>query len=277
MIFVLAFDYSYLRMATAVINGLNHFHNFPRIIVYTLKSDKQKIANHFKVSMNIEIIEFVNPNLHYGQWHPLIWAKIEAFRLDIKETILFLDSDMIIYNNLQKYFDEFDASNKIVGASPDFAPFVKQFNSGFDFRQFFFRHFFESDDYLMADAFNAGAVMFRPDKMIYNELIKLAKACHEVAFYPEQAILNLLCISKNGWFRMNDLSIMPFSPRILSENNYGMLHFFTPRPNVMQTPILRDGEPSLQEMMAWFENRFKVAYPLEKIEDDFIKRLTNKI
>ncbi|MEI6948656.1 glycosyltransferase [Paraflavisolibacter sp. H34] len=275
MVFILAIDYGYIRMATAVINGLNHYHHLPRIIVYTLKADTEKIADHFKRSANVEVIEFTDGGLHYGQWHPLIWAKIEAFRLDIQETVLFLDADMIIYSNLQKYFDDFTASKKLIGASPDFAPFVKQFNSGFDFRQFFFRHFFNSNNYLMEAAFNAGALLFRPDKAVYQELMALARAFHEVAFYPEQAILNLLCLQRDGWHRMDDLSIMPFSPRILSGKDYGMLHFFTPRPAVMQAPIIRDGEPGLQEMMAWFEECYGVPYPLEKIEDDFKRRLEN--
>jgi lipopolysaccharide biosynthesis glycosyltransferase len=276
MVFALAFDERYSQMAVAVINALNFYHNTPTIVVFSDDVTGSSATRIRSVHKNVTFIPFERYALHYGEWHPLIWAKIEAFRLPVNDCVMFLDADVIIYNNLSRFEDEFLASGKIIGASRDFAPLVKQFNSGFDFRQFFFRHYFANDEYLHAAAFNAGALIFRPDSSAYSELITLGKRHHEITFYPEQAILNLFARLCDGWLELPDLSVMPFSSRVLEvQPSFGLLHFFTPRPNVMLPAIARQGEPTLDDMRAWFENRFSTPYPLEKLERDFLVRRHN--
>lgn len=278
MVFIIACDKHYSKMAQAVINSLNYYHDNCRIIVYSTDSDSDEILNLKNGHNNIRIIPFNDLGYHYGEWHPLIWAKIEAFNLDIDEPVMFLDVDVIIYRSLSDFFDCFEKSAKIIGASRDFAPFVKQFNGSFDFCQFFFNNFFQDSSYLTAPAFNAGAIIFRPNKNVYKELKILSENLHHFTFYPEQAILNYYCFINDGWMEIEDLSILPFSSRVLNRNNdIGMLHFFTPRPDCMMNPIIRSGEPTLADVVSLFEKFHKTNYPLAEIEQEYLDRLANKI
>ena len=278
MVFALAFDEKYSQMAAAVINALNFYHNTPTIIAFSDDVTSPSATRLSSLHKNLSFIPFKKYALHYGEWHPLIWAKIEAFRLPVNDCVVFLDADVIIYNNLSRFRDDFLASGKVIAASRDFAPFVKQFNSGFDFRQFFFQHYFANDEHLNAVAFNAGALIFKPDHIVYSELIALSKRHHDITFYPEQAILNLFAKLCDGWLEQPDLNVMPFSPRVLEpQPSFGLLHFFTPRPPLMLPAIVRQGEPTLGEMTAWFGSRFKTPYPLEKLERDFLSRRDNSL
>src|ERR1700733_14634008 len=157
MTFVLAFDEAYIRMGKAVINAIHHYHDSPSIFLYTTYKVHPCFLELASTYPNLEIIPFKNRGYHFGDWHPLIWAKIEAFGLDVKGPIIFLDADMIIYKNLEPFVNNFSASGRLIGASTDFAPLVKQFNSGLDFRQYFYGHLFKDRAYLPAPAFNAGA------------------------------------------------------------------------------------------------------------------------
>lgn len=276
MIFVMAFDAVYASMGEAVINALNHYHDRPNIVVFTDDVHAPPLHRLGLLHDNVDILPFKPKEYHCGEWHPLIWAKLEAFRLPVDECVMFLDADMIIYNNLSHFEGMLLSSGKTIGASRDFAPFVKQFNSGFDFRQFFFRHYFAEDQCLAAPAFNAGALVFKPDPAVYRELIALSAHNHNVTFYPEQAILNLFCRIHDGWLELPDLSVMPFSGRITDTvKTYGMIHFFTPRPEFMAVPVVRQGEPTLDDMMAWFQETHKTPYPIRRIESDYRTRLNN--
>lgn len=276
MIFAMAFNAAYASMAEAVINALNHYQRQPSIIVFTDDLHAPPLRRLAQLHPNMDLIPFEPAGHHYGEWHPLIWAKLEAFRLGTDECVMFLDADMIIYGELDRFETALLASGKAVGASRDFAPFAKQFNSGFDFRQFFFRHYFDDDAYLTAPAFNAGALLFKPDLTVYRELARLSARHHRVTFYPEQAILNLFCLMNDAWLELPDLSIMPFSPRVAEPvKSFGMIHFFTPRPEFMGATVIREGEPTLEEMMSWFQSRHGTPYPLGRIECEYRTRLRN--
>lgn len=274
MIFAMAFDAAYASMGEAVINALNFYHRRPDIVVFTDDAGAPPLRRLARLHRNVSLLPFRTSGYHCGEWHPLIWAKVEAFRLPVDECVIFLDADMIVYGDLGRFERALLASDRIIGASRDFAPFTKQFNSGFDFRQFFFRHYFPSDAYLAAPAFNAGALVFRPDPAVHRELARLSACHHGVTFYPEQAILNLFCLANDAWLELPDLSVMPFSPRVAErEKSFGMIHFFTPRPAFMSAPVVRQGEPVLEDMMAWFQETYATPYPLRDIEADYRARL----
>ena len=278
MIFAMAFDELYGRMASAVIHALNFFHRDPYIVVFAHDPANLHIKTLSERYRNIEVARCPHPQFHFGQWHPLIWAKLEAFRLETKESVMFLDADMIVYRELSVFEKAFEESGRCVGASSDFAPFVKQFNSGFDFYQHFFDEPFQDLTYLRQPAFNAGAIVLRPDRVVYRDIMRLAHRFHEITFYPEQAILNLYAYLNGGWCRLDDLSIMPFSSRVLAPKpDYGMLHFFTPRPDFMLQSVIRDGEPTLSDMMSRFASKHGREYPLGRIESDFFMRLQNRL
>jgi alpha-N-acetylglucosamine transferase len=278
MVFAMAFDSYYSTMGRSVINALNFYHNNPSIFIYTPFPKHELLARVEADYPNVRLIPAPQNTFHYGEWHPLIWSKIEVFNLPIDDCVVFLDADVIVYNNLQKYCDRFLKSGKAIGASADFAPFIKQFNSGFDFHQFFFKRIFTNDAYLSATAFNAGALIVRPDSRIYQELIRLAHDFHKLTFYPEQAILNLYCFLNDGWEDLEDFSIMPFSSSLVGNfRGCGVLHFFTPRPAFMLEPIERSGEPTLNDMTNWFEAVHGTSFPLRQIEKDYLARLNNKL
>jgi hypothetical protein len=274
MIFAMAFDAYYAGMGSAVIHALNFYHGHPTILLYT--DDPQSLRGLASKHRNVEVIPFVDSGFHHGEWHPLIWAKLEAFRIEAADCVVFLDADMIVYNELGPHVDAFCRSGKLLGASTDFAPFVKQFNSGFDFREFFFGHILDRRSYLSAPAFNAGALVFKPDKAVYKEIAALARKFHDVTFYPEQAILNLFAMINDAWCPLEDLSVMPFDRRVLDcPKRYGMIHCFTPRPTCMLPPVVRAGEPTLEDMARWFADTHGVPYPLSTLERDFVCRRDN--
>jgi len=122
--FVLAFDKSYLKMGKALINALNYFHSFPKIKIYT--TDYLELCETLEGN-NVQVIDFVPLPYNYADWHPLIWAKIEAFNLDSKETQVFMDVDIIMYSPLTKYIEEFNKSGCAFAAAEDDDPFFFQF------------------------------------------------------------------------------------------------------------------------------------------------------
>jgi lipopolysaccharide biosynthesis glycosyltransferase len=255
-------------MARSLINTINKFHNFPNIIIC---SDEKNIVSFFPNS-NIEFRQFSNKGFNFSYWHPLIWAKLDAFNISTKETIVILDTDIIMYKSLTDCVGKFNKSDKLIGASEDDDCFDTQFTTTNLFKDL--RLVYHSDQ----KALNAGAMLIKPDKSIYKELLTLAKKYDTYAKFPEQAILNMFCTRNNCWLNLGDeFMLLPFSNKIKEVEKLScLLHFITPRPNFMCDIVQRTNEQSLAQKINSFENLNKYKYPLEKIKSDFEKRLNNK-
>jgi lipopolysaccharide biosynthesis glycosyltransferase len=255
-------------MARSLINSINKYHNSPNIIIC---SDEKDILSFF-LGNNIEFIEFHNNDLHFSYWHPLIWAKLDAFNISTKETVAILDVDIVMYKSLTKYVNRFEESGQIIGASEDDDNFESQFITevlcgGLKLNC-------HSDQ----KALNAGAMLIKPDRNIYKELINLARKYDKYARFPEQAILNMFCIKNNCWFDLGDeFMLLPFSNKVKDVEKVScLLHFITPRPSFMCDFVQRPNEESLLEKISLFEIRNGYKYPLKKIKNDFEKRLNNE-
>lgn len=255
MIFAIAFDDAYKPMGKSIINAINYYHENPRILLFTTS------YNNLKSYKNIEVINFRKyKEFKYLEWHPLIWAKIYAFSLDIQDVIVFLDVDCIMFRDVKELVHKYLDSGKAIGASQDDDSFSSQFK----------KNIFSS--YNKFKAFNAGALIFKPDKEIYKDLILLTKKYNEITKFPEQAILNLWCAYNNEWQDLeSSFMCLPFDSEVLNIEKSFVLHFFTPRPDFMGN-IKRQDEKTLGEKIRIFETINKEKYPLKKIKEQYMKQ-----
>lgn len=250
-------------MGIGLINSLNYFHDFPDILVFTTDFDE---LNKIGLSSNVKLVSFENTRYNYGNWHPLIWAKLECFRLD-SDVVIFLDSDIIMYKDIHNYINQFLSNKSIFAATPDDEELHEQFHIKIDFLSNKKRK-----------AFNAGFFMTKPKIGVYDKLINLAEKYHEYSIYPEQGILNLFFHSSSWEIFDNNLIIFPWCIR-LSETPrlYSMLHFYAPRPQFFGSTGVRPTENSVEFEVLRFKNNYNIEYPIDRIETEFKIREYNQL
>ncbi|WP_437757030.1 hypothetical protein [Sorangium sp. So ce1389] len=271
--FVLAFDPGYLRMATALVHALVHFHAGHRIRVYTMAEHVDALTAWARPFREVEVVAYRPAHaLSFGEWHPLVWAKLEAFAAEESACQVVLDVDQILYRSLTGCIGEALDSGKIISASPDITDLrghvLPSFNSG------------EGLDALAGvPCFNAGAMIVRPSREAYRELIALARAHHADVRLPEQAVLNLWARQAGGHHDLGETFMLgPWSPRLLEPVVPSCLvHFWTPRPPFFGASPLRSSEPAWEECLRAFAAETGQGYPLERFERDFLRRLRGEL
>ena len=269
--FLLAFDPSYARMATALVRSLTVFHPGCPIVVHTLDEhvrtlDEWARAHRFR---DVSIVPYRPATaLSFGEWHALVWAKLEAFAADPDVLEVVLDVDQILYRDLWACIDEAAESGKTISASPDISDFRDHVHESFDGC----RDLTSSAD---MRCFNAGAMIVRPSKRAYDGLVALAERHHRDVRLPEQAILNLWAFENGEHHDLGEkFMIEPWSPKVLEEPIPSCLvHFWTPRPAFFGANPVRSSEPQLESCLEDFHQATGEPYPLERFERDFRARL----
>lgn len=250
MYFVIAFSEKYTRCAQGLINAINHYHD-AEIIAYVDDIDNEAVRSIARSYANLHLIEFVPNEWSYGNWHPLIWSKIDAFSLDISEPCVFLDVDILMYKPLDSYLERYQRSGKIIGGAMDDDSLADQFKGAWGTQLLG-----KTDS---GSAFNAGAMIFTPNRSSFEDLRELAEKNHEKVAFPEQAILNLWALQNGGWLDLgHEFMALPFSEKVIGSEEYALLHFFTPRPEFMTKHGEREGESSFSEALIEFKRRFGV-------------------
>lgn len=264
--FVMAFDESYKAMGRALVNAVNYYHDYPEILIYTTSFDV--ISKEFN-ARNIIVINFSATKYNYSDWHPLIWAKIEAFNLPRKSIIVFLDVDIILYGSLQSYIEKFSESGYAIAACADDDDFTSQF-SAFPA---------ELGELASFRPLNAGVMLFVPDALVYQQLVDIADKYHRIARFPEQTVLNVYAALHNGWFNLgNELVIYPYNKRVVTQAPpYSILHFYAPRPSFFGNMGYRENELDFEDQVTLFESLYGADYPLERISADFKIRYNNQL
>jgi len=269
--FVLAFDTGYARMATALVHSLNHFHPGRPVRVFTLEEDHAALQRWARAFRDVEVVPY-RPlaDVSFGEWHPLVWAKLGAFAAENAGLQVVLDVDQLLYRELSGCIAEARASGRTVSASPDIT----------DLRGHVLPSFSSEPLETLAGVpcFNAGAMVVRPDREAYRELLALARHHHAEVRLPEQAILNLWARRHGGHHDLGEaFMLQPWSPRVLEHSPSCLIHFWTPRPAFFGSSPTRSCEPALEECLARFEQETGRAYPLERFERDFTTRLHNAL
>jgi hypothetical protein len=269
--FLLAFDPSYARMATALVRSLTVFHPGCPIVVHTLDEHLHALESWARdhAFRDVSVVPFrPATELSFGEWHPLVWAKLEAFASDPDVLQVVLDVDQIMYGDLSACIEEAAGSGKTISASPDIS----------DFRDHVHRSFKGNRD-LASSAdmrcFNAGAMVVRPSKRAYDELVALAERHHRDVRLPEQAILNLWALENGEHHDLGDkFMIEPWSPKVLETPVPSCLvHFWTPRAAFFGANPVRSSEPQWGSCLEAFRRATGEPYPLERFERDFLARL----
>ncbi|WP_437725551.1 hypothetical protein [Sorangium sp. So ce861] len=267
--FVLAFDPGYLRMATALVRSLVHFHAGHPIRVYTMAEHTGALAAWARPFREVEVVPYRPVHaLSFGEWHPLVWAKLEAFTAEESACQVVLDVDQILYRSLSGCVAEALDSSKIISASPDITDLRGHVLPSFAGGK-------ERDALAGVPCFNAGAMVVRPSRAAYRELIALARAHHADVRLPEQAVLNLWARQAGGHHDLGEAFMLgPWSPRLLEPVVPSCLvHFWTPRPPFFGASPLRSSEPAWEECLRAFVAETGQGYPLERFERDFLRRL----
>ncbi|HVG61324.1 MAG TPA: hypothetical protein VNA24_22380 [Hyalangium sp.] len=270
--FVLAFDVGYARMATALVHSLNHFHPGRPIRVYVMEEDLAPLQRWAKGFRDVEVRRYEQAGrLSFGEWHPLVWAKLEAFAAEEHSSQVVLDVDQILYRDLSPCIAEALAAGKTISASPDISSLRGHVLPSFTGEPL--------EGLERVSCFNAGAMIIRPSRDVYRELVDLAQRHHAQVRLPEQAILNLWARRNGGHHDLGEkFMIQPWSPRVLEADSPScLIHFWTPRPAFFGPSPLRTTEPSLEECMSTFERETGHRYPLDRFEQDFMVRLNNSL
>jgi|GEM_PF-6446660 len=266
---VLAFDPSYLRMATALVRSLAQVHPGHRIRVYTLAPHVAELEAWASAFDAVEIVAYRPAHaLSCGEWHPLIWAKLEAFAGAPGVPQVVLDVDQILYRSLSGAVARATASGDVIAASPDITDLRGHVLASFD-------DGYPVDRLAGVPCFNAGAMIIQPSLDAYRELIALAVRHHAHVRLPEQAILNLWARRGPGYHDLGEsFMLQPWSPRLLEPViPSSLVHFWTPRPTFFGANPVRSAEPKWHECLAAFARTTGQAYPLERFERDFLRRL----
>ncbi|MGL5863488.1 MAG: hypothetical protein ACRCY9_19770, partial [Phycicoccus sp.] len=204
----------------------------------------------------------------FGEWHPLVWAKLEAFASDPDVLQVVLDVDQIMYHSLSACIDEAARSGKTISASPDISDLRSHLLESFD-----------GDLDLESSAnmrcFNAGAMVVQPSRRAYDEFVELAERHHREVRLPEQAILNLWARENEEYHDLGDkFMIEPWSPKLLETPIPSCLvHFWTPRPAFFGANPVRSTEPRWDTCLRAFRDATGTPYPLDRFEHDFQTRL----
>jgi hypothetical protein len=269
--FVLAFDAAYARMATALVHALQHFHPGHPIRVYTLPGELAALRAWSRPFRDVEVVAYRMPAaLDFGEWHPLIWAKLEAFAAEDTGPKVVLDVDQILYGPVSDHVARALASGRCISASPDITDLRGHVQAWFTGSPL--------EALVGVPCFNAGAMVVRPSRPVYQELLALARRHHAEVRLPEQAILNLWARRHGGHHDLGEAFMLhPWSPRVLEARPACLVHFWTPRPAFFGANPSRSLEPSLQECLARFEQDTGRRYPIERFEHDFTVRLHNTL
>jgi len=270
--FVLSFDAGYLRMAKALVNAIGHFHPGKRVRVLTLPSSAEAIEAWAADKPDVEVIRYRAPDLEFGEWHPLVWAKLEAFAPRAHALEVVLDVDQILYGPLDDCIAAASASGATISASPDITDLRGHVHESFGAPE-------ALEALSGVPCFNAGAMIVRPSRAAYSEILRLAREVHRHVRLPEQAVLNLWARENGGHHDLGDrLMLEPWSPRLLEPKMPSCLvHFWTPRPAFFGTSPLRSSEPAFEACLRDFEERTGRAYPMERFERDFTRWLGEEV
>lgn len=269
--FVLAFDSGYTRMATALVHALNHFHPGRPVRVYTLREEREALRRWARAFRDVEVIAY-EPSawLHFGEWHPLVWAKLEAFAAEGDGYQVVLDVDQLLYRALTGCIEEAMDSGRTLSASPDITDLRGHVLPSFGGEPL--------EGLIGVPCFNAGAMVVRPEREVYRELLALAREHHAQVRLPEQAILNLWARRHGGHHDLGEeFMLQPWSPRVLEPSPSCLIHFWTPRPGFFGSSPPRSLEPAWEECLERFERETGQRYPLERFERDFTTRLSNTL
>jgi hypothetical protein len=260
-------------MATALVHSLGHFHPGHRIRVYTLREHVAALKAWARSFPDVEVVPYrAGHALAFGEWHPLVWAKLEAFAAEEGVHQVVLDVDQILYRSLSGCIAEAIDAGKIIAASPDITDLrghvLPSFQGGVGLEALG-----------GVPCFNAGAMVIRPSRQAYRELIALAQAHHADVWLPEQAILNLWARQAGGHHDLGEaFMLQPWSPRLLEPVVPSCLvHFWTPRPPFFGASPLRSGEPAWEERLRAFARETGQSYPLDRFERDFLLRLRGEL
>jgi hypothetical protein len=267
--FVLAMSPNYKRMGTAFLHALNHFEPGRAIRIFTLAPDLAEMRAWAAGFRDVTVLPYGNSkSFQYGDWHPLIWAKLEAFAMTDHEYNVVLDVDQILYRSVADHVRLAKESGKIFSGSEDMTSLHGHMHPS------------RMEHPTLAAlpesrCLNAGAMIVRPSQAAYAEIVKSAEAWHRHMWLPEQGILNV-------WAHLageaNDLGdgwmLDPWSPKLLApEVPACLVHFWTPRPAFFGESPLRKKEPLWDECLSAFERKTGAAYPLARFERDFELRL----
>ncbi|MCA9656706.1 MAG: hypothetical protein KC486_00040, partial [Myxococcales bacterium] len=267
--FLLAFDRGYARMATALVRSLEHYHADPDVRVLTLAKDVDELRAWARQFQSVRVDPFADAHsFRFGEWHPLIWAKLAAFACADVDSCVVLDVDQIMYCGVDEFVDTARASGKSIAASPDMTRLHGHMRGSW-----------RDDPELRrlpdAPCFNAGAMIIRPDVAIYRDVLRVARAYNQRMFLPEQGVLNLWAYLNEGHCDLTDRFMLPpMSPKLLRPAiDSCLVHFWTPRPPFFGANPARSGEPTWEEFTAAFRRDTGAAYPTERFRADFEARL----
>ncbi|MGL4745831.1 MAG: hypothetical protein ACRCXL_15775 [Dermatophilaceae bacterium] len=273
--FLLALDPTYARMATALVRSLTVFHPGSPIVVRTLDEHLDTLKSWVRAHAfrDVSIVPFRPAvELSFGEWHPLVWAKLEAFASDPDIVHVVLDVDQIMYRDFSACIDEAAKSSKTISASPDISDLRSHLLDSFDGA-------LDLTTSAKVRCFNAGAMIVRPSGSAYIELIELAERHHRDVRLPEQAILNLWARENEEYHNLGDkFMIEPWSPKLLETPIPSCLvHFWTPRPAFFGANPVRSAEPRWDACLTAFRDATGVPYPLKRFERDFRTRLRGSL
>ncbi len=284
--FVLAFDPGYARMATALVHSLAHFHPGQPIRVFTLPAHAAELERWAQPSRQrgvaLDVVAYApDLELSFGEWHPLVWAKLEAFAADPGELQVVLDVDQLLYRSLEACVAEAAAAGKAIAASPDITDLRGHVHASFDAGDAGSggSAVHRLDELRGVPCFNAGAMIIRPSRRAHREMLALARRHHADVRLPEQAILNLWARAAGEHHDLGEqLMLQPWSPRLLEPAPPSCLvHFWTPRPAFFGNSPRRAEEPAFQECLDEFQRATGQRYPLERFERDFLSRLRGEL
>jgi hypothetical protein len=266
--FLLALDPSYLRMGTALVHSLNHFHPGKEVKLYVQSHDFEGFQTWARSFRDVTVVPYANAAaLDAGEWHPLVWAKLEAFAAPDDRFHVVLDVDQLLFRGLDAHVEEAARSGKRLSASPDISTLHQHFRPGFAASA-------ELAGVPDAPCFNAGAMIVKPDAAAYRELLRLARHHHRHMRLPEQGLLNLWALWGEGHHDMGErFMLQPWSPRVLERDPATLIHFWTPRPSFFGSSPVRSTEPTLEECLQRFEQEHRSPYPLERFREAFELRL----
>ncbi len=271
VVFLLALDRHYRHMATALVHTIERFHRDPEIRVYTMAGDLEILRAWAARFSSVVVLPYDEVGrFDFGDWHPLIWAKLEAFALTDAEVCVVLDVDQIMYKPVTEHVAAARRSGKVIAASPDMTRLHGHMRES---------RLRDPDLAGLADApcFNAGAMIIRPDRGVHQDLLALAERYHRHMILPEQGVLNLWAHLCGGHHDLGERFMMqPMSPRVLEpEIPSCLVHFWTPRPAFFGLSPARAGEPTWAEFSRDFARETGRDYPVSRFRADFELRLDN--
>lgn len=262
--FQLAADAAYLRMTTAMVNAIAHYHPDCPIRIYVPDADRRAFA---ALEPRAELRSPPDHRLNHGAFHPLIWTKMEAALAD-EEAVVVLDPDQILYRPLDALVATFLASGADFGASVDNETVAAQFK--------------RLPDVLAPHAeragLSSGTMIVRPSQAMYDAYLDAARRFAADARYPDQAVLNILAYVEGRWQPFGDeLQLLHLSPAILDpEHGSCLVHLYTPRPDWCGPSPRRPNEPCFAEACVEFEAETGHPYPEARLRADFLARLEDR-